>query len=632
MTRALSQDLLWYGYWKRKMVTITVVPNPSDATVTLASTGYTQVGNSISVPVGAVLSWSVAKTPTYNTQSGQFVVTGPDTMAVELSSAPTGVLSITPIPSDSVVTLSAPGCTQVANSITVPLGVTVHCTVGPNNNADLLESSTDIQVVETQQSETLSCNARVTISPTPSDSVANITYAGRTYSGTAIVPYDSRISWSVSHVNYDSQSANNVQILANTTIPVTLQKTMVTFSVTPYIRGTYAPTATVSLSTNAEGVDPVSGLGTQQISIPVGSSVTYSVSQTNYDTVTSVVENITSATNLSITISAHNMGVQYFASNTSWTVPTDDNYKMAVITNGGAGGSCNSAKMFGGLGGGASGNAYVVDLPSLVAGQVLAFNFAANNTVITKDGSDYLSYPNGGNGVSSSAGSLTFDGTSGGSATSGNGGGGGSGGCRTYSVSIPHTSCSGMGRQASCRTWYSVVTYRGVIANGGDGGASGNAGATGDTSTVIGSTYAVSGSGGSGFNSATGGANNGGVYSNSTVSTATAGTGGGAGVGASSSQSTITSKIQAGTLTAAFLRTLMTGGGAGTGGVFSASGDYTASTTVSTPGAGGGGGAWTNGTAGANGIASTTGSAFSSRTGGSGGHGVIIIWRPADYA
>lgn len=630
MTRALSQDLLWYGYWKTKMVTVTIVPNPSDATVTLTSAGYTQSGNSITLPVGAVLSWSVAKTPTYNTQSGQFVVTGPDTMAVELSSAPTGVLSITPVPSDSVVTLTATGCTQIGNSITVPLGVTVHCTISPNNNADLLDATTDIQVVETQQEETLTCNARVTISPDPADSVANITYAGRTYANTAIVPYDSRISWSVSHVNYDPQSAQNVQILQNTTIPVVLQKTMVTVSVTPYIKGTYAPNATVSLSTNAEGISPVSGTGTQQITIPVGSSVTYTVSQTNYDPVTDIAENITTATNISVTISAHNMGILYHTTNTNWTVPTDDNYKMAVITNAGAGGSCNSAKQFGGMGGGASGNAYVVDLSNLVAGDVLGFTFGSNNTTITKNSSDYLSYPNGGNGTGSSAGSLTFDGMNGGTAAYGNGGGGGSGGCRTYTVSIPHTSC-GAGRQASCRTWYSYTTYRGAIAASGAGGASGNSGANGGTSTVIGSTYATAGTGGTGFNSSRGGANNGAAYGAESASTGTAGTGGYGGTGASNYQSTIAAQIQAGTISSASLRSFMTGGGGGTGGVFGASGDYATTTSVSTPGAGGGGGAWYNGSNGANGIASTTGAAFSTRTGGAGGHGVIIIWRPSDY-
>lgn len=628
MTRAISQDLLWYGYWKRKTVTVTIVPTPSNATVTLSASGCTQSGNSIVVPIGAVLSWSVAKTPTYNTQSGQFVVTGPDTISVELSSAPTGVLSISPMPSDSVVTLTAPGCTQVGNAITVPLGTTVHCVVGPNNGVNLLEYSTDIQVVRTEQSATLYCNARVTLSPTPSDSAANITYAGRTYSKTTIVPYDSRISWSVSHSGYDSQSANNVQILTNTTIPVTLQKTMVTFSVTPYIKGSYAPNATVSLSTNASGVSPVSGTGTQQISIPIGSSVTYSVSQANYDTVTGVAENITSATNISITIAAHTMGVLYFDSNTSWTVPTSDDYKIAVITNGGNGGTSSSVKQIGGLGGGASGNTYVVDASNLVAGQVLAFNFGTSNTVITKNGSDYLSYPNGGNGISSSVSVVTFTGTAGGSTSAGAGGGGGSGGVKRYTTSIPHTTCAG----ASCHTTYSYKSWTGVINPGGDGGSNGNSGVAGGASTGVGA--ADGGAGGTGLNSTTGGGSNGAIYPNATGETSTPGVGGNGGLGASASQSTITARAQAGTLTSAFLRSLISAGGGGTGGVYGSNNDYTTSTVIATPGAGGGGGAWTNGAKGSNGTAlvQTSGVPFANVVGGAGGHGVIIIWRPADYA
>lgn len=628
MSGAISQELLWYGYWKRKNVTITVNPTPSDATVTLTSTGYTQVGNSITLPIGATLKVKVTKSPTYNDYDPPaFVVTGPNTMNVELSSAPTGVLSVTPMPSDSVVTLTAPGCVQNANSITVPLGTTVHCVVSPNNSANLLESSTDIQVVQPEQSATLYCNARVTIIPTPSDSVATITYAGRTYSNMAVVPYNSRISWSVSRADYDTRNASNVAITANTEISVELQKTMVVFSVTPFIKNTYAPNATVSLVANDESITPVTGQGTQEISIPVGTSVTYVVSQQNYDTTEGVAENIVSSTNINVTISAHSLGIKYFTSNGSWTVPTNDNYKMAVITNGGNGGAVQSIKQIGGTGGGASGNSYVVDLGALTEGQILGFNFGTSNVVITKDSTDFLSYPNGGNGVSGNPTSVTYNGTNGGSATAGNGGGAGSGGAKLYSVSIPQYRCLG----SSCRQWMSVTWYRGTIAAAGDGGNNGNSGSNGGTSTIIGSTYSNGGVGGTGFNATKGGANNGGVYPQSNITDTVPGTPGLAGLGASSSQLAIETRIKSGTLTSDFLRSLITAAGGGVGGIYKSNADYTSDTSILPPSTGGGGGAWTNGTDGNNVSASVKEATFSTIPGGTGGHGVIIIWRPADY-
>ncbi len=632
--RALSQDLLWYGYWGRKMVTITVVPTPSDATVTLTADGYTQSGNSISVPVGTVLAWSVAKTPTYNTQTGSFVVTGPDTMSVELSSAPTGVLDITPVPSDSVVTLTATGCTQSGNSIEVPLGTTVHCTITPNNNTDLLASTTDIQVVETLQEETLYCNASVTISPTDattgdplSDAVSTITYNGNTYSGSTIVPYGAIISYTVSKSGYDTVTQSSVQITQNSTITVPLQQSVVTVSVTPFINNVYSPLATVSLTTNASGVSPVSGAGTQQITVPIGSSVTYTVSQQYYDTETSVVENITTAQNISVYMHAATLGVLLFDDDGTWTVPTTDPMKMAIITNAGNGGSITSVKQVGGTGGGASGNTYVVDITDWEAGDTIGFSFAASNLIITKNGSDYATYPHGGNGVSSAASDMEYGGTDGGDAVAGNGGGAGSGGARIYSVSIPHTTCAG----ASCHTTYSVSTYRGSIAAGGDGGAQGNTGVNGDGSYEMGTTPSAGGVGGDGVNAATGGAQNGGVYGNTVVAVTTAGSKGMKGTGAINSQSTILSLIQQASLTSAALRNLIEGGGGGTGGVYgSNTSAYDASKKFATPGTGAGGGAWTDGTDGVDGVANINVGDFVSQSGGIGGHGCVIIWRPSD--
>ena len=65
------------------MVTYTIVPYPNDATVTLAASGYTQQGNSITVPKGTNVVWMVAKDG-YETQSGNVTVTSTQSVNVVL--------------------------------------------------------------------------------------------------------------------------------------------------------------------------------------------------------------------------------------------------------------------------------------------------------------------------------------------------------------------------------------------------------------------------------------------------------------------------------------------------------------------------------------------------------------------
>jgi len=65
------------------LVTYTIVPYPNDAIVTLAASGYTQSGNSITVPKGTNVVWMVAKQD-YQTQSGNVVVNSTQSVNVVL--------------------------------------------------------------------------------------------------------------------------------------------------------------------------------------------------------------------------------------------------------------------------------------------------------------------------------------------------------------------------------------------------------------------------------------------------------------------------------------------------------------------------------------------------------------------
>lgn len=70
--------------------TLTIEPDPSDAVVTLVAAGYTQSGNSITVPNGTVVSWTVSAEE-YIEQTGIWTANGSDeTMSIVLDKESTG--------------------------------------------------------------------------------------------------------------------------------------------------------------------------------------------------------------------------------------------------------------------------------------------------------------------------------------------------------------------------------------------------------------------------------------------------------------------------------------------------------------------------------------------------------------
>lgn len=82
--------------------TLTINPTPSDASVTLTATGYTQVGNTLSAPIGTVVFFSVSKIG-YITQSGNITISRSETISVNLNPASTSQITITPTPNNATV-------------------------------------------------------------------------------------------------------------------------------------------------------------------------------------------------------------------------------------------------------------------------------------------------------------------------------------------------------------------------------------------------------------------------------------------------------------------------------------------------------------------------------------------------
>lgn len=70
------------------MFTLTISPNPSDATVKLTASGYTQNGNSITVQSGTSVSYAVSKAG-YVSKSANVVVNSNQTITVTLDAAST---------------------------------------------------------------------------------------------------------------------------------------------------------------------------------------------------------------------------------------------------------------------------------------------------------------------------------------------------------------------------------------------------------------------------------------------------------------------------------------------------------------------------------------------------------------
>lgn len=197
-------------------VTITILPNPSDATVVLTATGYTQSGNSITVKYGTTVNYTVSKA-SHITATGTINAVNDENIPVSLVNQNT--LTINPSPSNATVTLTATGFTQIGNSILVNPGTSVNYSVSKTgyvtqSNTVTVNSDQTINVTLALSRHT------ITINPTPSD--ATVTFSTGTVSGnTCTVDYGTTVTYTVSKSSYETKSAS-VTVQSNQTIAVSL--------------------------------------------------------------------------------------------------------------------------------------------------------------------------------------------------------------------------------------------------------------------------------------------------------------------------------------------------------------------------------------------------------------------------
>ena len=118
---------LYYGVigkgWKR----LTIVPSIEGASVSFTATNKVVMGNSVWVPSGTSVTYTVSATG-YNTETDTVVVTQNVTIPIELEVS-MFTLTINPDPANATVVLTAPDYEQEGNSITVPYNSIVDYTV-----------------------------------------------------------------------------------------------------------------------------------------------------------------------------------------------------------------------------------------------------------------------------------------------------------------------------------------------------------------------------------------------------------------------------------------------------------------------------------------------------------------------
>ena len=253
------------------LYTYTINPTPSDATVTLTATEYTQSGNSILVPYNTTVNWSVSK-DNYTTRSGTKTIIETTTDNITLNLKPC-TLNIVPTPSDATVILTATGYSQQDNSIIVPYGTTVSYEVSKEG---YVSQSNTINVVSdiTLPISLAEIQCIITVNPDPADATVILTAQGYTQVGNTItVNYGTPVSVDISKDNYNSMHLDltSAEVIQDITLTPTLTRShyILTVNTTPL-------DAIITFSTGTISQDGHS------CTVPAGTTVDYTVSKTKY--------------------------------------------------------------------------------------------------------------------------------------------------------------------------------------------------------------------------------------------------------------------------------------------------------------------------------------------------------------
>ena len=301
--RDSSNDLVWdsgsgqYVPAASPTYTLTVIPTPSDATVTLEANGYTTVTGtgtqSITVDSGVEVHYTVEKI-NYETEEDDVTVTQDDTISITIN--PLLIFTVNPTPSDATVTLTASGFYQSGNSIYVSSGTVVSYTVAKNGYVTV----TGTETITSDYSINVPLTAMVvlTVSPTPSDATVTLEangYTTVTGVGDQSIEVDpnTSVSYTVERTGYQTVTDSETVTTTHTTsVSLTAETYAITVTPTP-------SDATVTLI--ASGYTTVTGTGAQTINVEYNTQVIYTVEKTGYNTATDTIV-ATQAINEPVTI------------------------------------------------------------------------------------------------------------------------------------------------------------------------------------------------------------------------------------------------------------------------------------------------------------------------------------------
>jgi len=269
-----------------RSIKLIIQPTPSDATVTLQCTGYTQVGNSITVNYNSSINYTVTKSG-YVTQTGTIVLTNNQTLPISLIGQYT--FTVTPTPSDSTVTLTASGFSQVGNSIMVDPGTSVTYSVSrtgynTSSNTVTVNSTQNLSVSLTKKNYTLTVNKPTS----PNDATITFNTTGTVSGNSITVPYDTTVSYNVSRTGYVTKSNQTYRVTQNATITApNLDK----------------QNYTLTISTDGSVTFNTGTISGKTCTVPYNTSVTYTVTKRGYVSVTNTVT-VTSNQTISVSLTA----------------------------------------------------------------------------------------------------------------------------------------------------------------------------------------------------------------------------------------------------------------------------------------------------------------------------------------
>lgn len=272
--KILNTDLQIANY------TIDINPIPLDATVILEANGYTQEGNSITVPYNTEVTYSVSKEQ-YGTISNTIIATEDASLFIELVREPV-TLTVNPIPNDAYVTLRAAGYTQVGNSIAVAPGTEVTCIV---SKAGYISTSRTVTVnaTGTITIELEVARYTLTVDPTPSDAIVTLSAQSGTQSGNSItVDAGTEVTYSVSKTGYIPQNNLRITVMQDQTLPIVLDDLIYTLTINP-------TPADAMVTIRVPGTTPTINSGTTSVQAREGTEIEYVVEKIDYEPVTDTV-------------------------------------------------------------------------------------------------------------------------------------------------------------------------------------------------------------------------------------------------------------------------------------------------------------------------------------------------------